>query len=265
VEDLRRANRLAGNSIQPGQRLRIPPCDGEAREADAASDIHEVIAPELDASARKERRTVAVAVPLRGQSFGRPQNGYLVSGRQMPRDPAAYHLRRPERAWGADHTVRVIRRAIHQVRKRYPRVHPLAIGDLSARHGGRISMHGSHQSGRDADIGFYFRRPPRGYPRSFAVASAANLDFPATWALISALCRTGEQALGVERIYMTYSTQAMFYRLARRHGVARARLDRWFQYPHGRRANHGIIRHEPGHEEHIHVRFRCAPADAECE
>jgi murein endopeptidase len=96
------------------------------------------------------------------------------------------------------------------------------------------------------------------------VATADNLDFRATWALLSAFCRTAGQPLGVERIFMTYSTQALFYRLARKHGISRARLDEWFQYPHGRRADHGIIRHEPGHDEHIHVRFRCAPSDAEC-
>jgi murein endopeptidase len=360
VDDLRRVNRLDGNTIQPGQRLRIPSCkesrdetprrrmaaldtarpraarerleaerprrddgrtddgketgdgesdadagdtdrpadaeagDAEAGDAEAgdaeAGDPAEASADDwrgsdavrdggdatdiVDESESSEKRgrarepgreMVAIGVPLRGQSFGRPQNGYLVSGRRMPRDPAAYFLRRPERAWGADHTVDQLRRAIRQVRRRYPRVHPLAIGDLSARHGGRLTMHGSHQSGRDADVGFYFRRPPRGYPRGFAVATADNLDFSANWALLSALCKTADKPLGVERIYMTYSTQALFYRLARKHGVSRARLAEWFQYPHGRRADHGIIRHEPGHTEHIHVRFRCAPSDPECE
>ena len=216
-------------------------------------------------SSTGERRTaVGIAVPLRGQSFGRPQNGYLVSGTHMPPNSAAYFLRRPERAWGARHAVDQVVGAIRAVRRQFPRVKPLAIGDFSARHGGTLSMHGSHQSGRDADIGFYFRRQPRGYPRGFAVATADNLDFPATWALISAFLRTAGKPGGVERIYMTYTTQALFYRLARKHGVPRARLDAWFQYPHGRRADHGFIRHWPGHTEHIHVRFRCAASDAEC-
>jgi murein endopeptidase len=307
VDDLKRANRLAGSSIQPGQRLRIPSCkererrldddearrleevDGEVSEEEievADVEMRVVDATEIEAGRAEadrggyamaidegvrrrdeDRATVdeMVAVPLTGQSFGRPQNGYLVSGRRMPSNPKSYFLRRPERAWGADHTVNQIVRAIRQVRRRFPRVHPLAIGDLSARHGGRLTMHGSHQSGRDADIGFYFRKPPRGYPRGFAVARADNLDFRATWAFISTLCKTAEDALGVERIYMTYSTQALFYRLARRHGVPKAQLDAWFQYPRGRRADHGIIRHEPGHTEHIHVRFRCAPKDPECQ
>ncbi len=208
---------------------------------------------------------VPVAVPIVGQSIGRPQTGYLVSGKHMPKNPKLYFLRRPERAWGTSYTVDQLVRAIRLVRKRYPRVHPLAIGDISARHGGRISMHGSHRSGRDADVGFYFRKAQRGYPKAFVVAKPDNLNFPATWALISALCKTAaDKTGGVERIYMTYRTQGMFYRLARKHGVSKARLDEWFQYPHGRRADHGVIRHEPGHEEHIHVRFRCAANDPEC-
>jgi murein endopeptidase len=312
VDELRRANRLDGNVIRAGQRLRIPLCrariasaasgetarrDRDGGDEDRARDDREswhggsdertsehrasedraredrahedrVIATVLPARTRIETTVgldmVPVAVPLIGQSFGRPQDGYLVSGSHIPANPAAYYLRRPERAWGTDHTVAQIVRAIRLVRRRFPRVHPLAIGDLSARHGGPLSLHGSHQSGRDADIGFYYRQPQRGYPKSFVVATADNLDFPATWALISALCRTADSALGVERIYMTYSTQALFYRLARKHRVPATQLEEWFQYPHGRRADHGIIRHEPGHDEHIHVRFHCAPADVEC-
>ncbi|HKE13275.1 MAG TPA: penicillin-insensitive murein endopeptidase [Kofleriaceae bacterium] len=215
---------------------------------------------------RPDDDLVPVAVPIVGQSIGRPQTGYLVSGKHMPANPKLYYLRRPERAWGTSYTVDHLVRAIKQVHRRFPRLPALAIGDISARHGGRISLHGSHRSGRDADIGFYFRKPPRGYPRAFAVATADNLDFNATWALISTLCKTAadQSAGGVERIYMTYGTQAIFYRLARQHHVPREQLE-WFQYPHGRRADHGIIRHEPGHEEHFHVRFHCAANDPECE
>lgn len=367
VDDLRRANRLRGDGLLPGQKLRIPRCGAraederaarrararkdaretaadraarEARDPDAAGrdpydgDRAEVIArlearspdrltdmgvpeeepidpgaswaidevPQLDRRAHpgdsppvvamidpaavdrlaeeldrkgpeesmgtldrgREEARVGVGVPLVGQSFGRPQSGYLVSGTRMPTNAAAYFLRRPERAFGTRSAVGQVVSAIRAVRRKFPRVHPLAIGDFSARHGGPLSMHGSHQSGRDADIGFYFRKKPRSYPRSFAVATADNIDFPATWALISALLRGAGKPGGVERIYLTYQTQALFYRLARRHKVPRARLDEWFQYPHGRRAARGVIRHWPGHTEHIHVRFRCAADDPEC-
>lgn len=357
VDDLRRANRLRGDALQPGQRLRIPRCGADVEEeraarrsrerradarereavgADREAEPADVIAgmelesstdrltdmgvpeeesidpgapavddgaldvigpvpaerapvvalidptavdrladdldqarPEetmgtLDRGRREQDTAVGIGVPLIGQSFGRPQSGYLVSGTRMPPNAAAYFLRRPERAFGTRAAVEQVVSAVRAVRRKFPRVHPLAIGDFSARHGGPLSMHGSHQSGRDADIGFYFRKKPRSYPRSFVVATADNIDFPATWALISGLLRSAGKPGGVERIYLTYQTQALFYRLARKHKVPRARLDEWFQYPHGRRAARGLIRHWPGHTEHIHVRFRCAADDPEC-
>ena len=41
-------------------------------------------------------------------------------------------------------------------------------------------------------------------------------------------------------------------------------LARWFQWPHGRDQQAGIIRHAPGHRDHVHVRFACAAHDREC-
>ena len=32
----------------------------------------------------------------------------------------------------------------------------------------------------------------------------------------------------------------------------------------GEESQHGLIHHEPGHDEHIHVRFQCPPGDREC-
>ena len=41
-------------------------------------------------------------------------------------------------------------------------------------------------------------------------------------------------------------------------------LDEIFQYPRGKGAAGGLVRHEPNHADHFHVRFRCAKADADC-
>ena len=157
-----------------------------------------------------------------------------------------------------------IQRVVQRVRRHFPRVHALAIGDLSARRGGRITMHGSHQSGRDVDLGFYFKRPPRGYPAAFAYAEEDTVDVAACFALFTALADTAGRPGGVERMYMTYETQEMFHRLGREHGISPVTLDRLFQYPHGPDSDRGLFHHEPGHDEHIHVRFSCAPGDREC-
>jgi len=239
VDAVRRANRLTGTQIRPGQKLRIPSCDG---------------------------KRVAVAEPRgRGlQSIGRPQRGRLANASVLPRNPDAWFIRRPERAYGTRATVSQIQRVIQRVRRHFPRVHALAIGDLSARRGGRITMHGSHQSGRDVDLGFYFKRLPRGYPAGFALATEEEVDVAACFALFTALADTAGRPGGVERMYMTYQTQELFHRLGREHGISPATLDRLFQYPHGHDSDHGLFHDEPGHDEHIHVRFSCAPSDREC-
>ena len=49
---------------------------------------------------------------------------------------------------------------------------------------------------------------------------------------------------------------------AKKQGVSKRTLDAMFQYPHGPSAAHGIIRHDPGHDDHMHVRVRCTNHDA---
>ncbi len=247
VDAVRRANRLSGTRIRPGQKLRIPSCDG--RRVALKADI-----------------TTTIVEPRgRGlQSIGRPQHGRLANASVLPRNPALYFIRRPERAYGTRATVSQIQRVIQRVRRHFPRAHALAIGDLSARRGGKITMHGSHQSGRDVDLGFYFTSVPRHYPAAFVLADEDTVDVAACFALFTALADTAGRPGGVERMYMTYETQAMFHRLGRQHGISAATLDRLFQYPHGPDSDHGLFHDEPGHDEHIHVRFSCPPGDREC-
>lgn len=245
VDAVRRANRLSGNEIRPGQKLRIPSCDGKR------------IAVKADTAVVEPRGSGL-------QSIGRPQHGRLTNASVLPRNPSAWFIRRPERAYGTRGTVSQIQRVIQRVRRHFPRVHALAIGDLSVRRGGKITMHGSHQSGRDADIGFYFKSVPRHYPAAFVLATEDTVDVAACFALFTALADTAGRPGGVERMYMTYETQAMFHRLGRQHGISPATLDRLFQYPHGPDSDHGLFHDEPGHDEHIHVRFSCAPTDREC-
>jgi murein endopeptidase len=192
-----------------------------------------------------------------------PWNGRLSDGVQLPVGDG-YHIRRPHRSWGCSHVVAHIARAIDAVRARFPAVHTLAIGDLSAKKGGAITDHRSHQSGRDVDIGLYYRAVPRGYPRSFVDATPANLDCAATWALLHAFARTADEPAGVAAIFLDYDVQGQLYTWALDHGVPADYLRRLFQYPHGEGAMTGLVRHEPNHADHLHVRFRCPPGDGRC-
>jgi len=164
-------------------------------------------------------------------------------------------VRRPARAYGAPHVVDHLRRAIAEVRALYPEVHTLAIGDLSAEHGGQISDHRSHQSGLDVDVGFYFTRVPAGYPGGFAAADD-HLDLEATWALLVAFARTADRDDGVAIIFLDYRVQKRLRDWARARGTPDDELDALFQYPHGEGAMTGLVRHWPEHANHFHVRFK---------
>jgi LysM repeat protein len=220
------------------------------------------VLPEVGEGATKHPRLTKPKSIL-GQSVGLPHRGKLKKAIRL-RQGKGYFIRRPHRSFGATHTVGYLKNSLAQMKKRFPKTHDLAIGDLSARGGGKITMHASHQSGRDVDIGFYFKKKPKGYPESFIVANRKNIDFKASWALLTQFTNLAKKPDGVDRIFMTYSTQKMFYKLARKDGIAKKRLNKIFQYPKGRYSQDAIIRHEPGHDEHIHVRFKCPPKDKGC-
>lgn len=233
VEELRALNDLEGSLIRVGQVLLVP---------------------------GREPRTIRL---LTGQSRGRPTHGWLHDPSRLPHS-SHYLRRRPERTYASAHLVDHTLNAIDRARDQHPGLHRLAIGDLSDEDGGPLSGHHSHQSGRDIDIGFYYRQRPANYPQEFARATKDNLDADATWALVEALVRTVGKDGGVEKIFLDYEVQGWLYAAARKDGWSKKRLREVFQYPDGRYAKHGMIRHEPKHDDHLHVRFRCVDADESC-
>jgi len=237
VVALQEANDIHGTLIRPEQRLHIPDCTG---------DEHPLPMP-----------------TVHGQSVGTPWDGQLRDGVRLP-DGRGYHVRRPQRAWGASYVVRQVERAIAAARRRFPDTHTLAIGDLSARRGGTITEHRSHQSGRDADIGLFYVEKPRGYPDEFVIATARNLDRAATWALLQAFVRTTGDDGGVAMIFLDYDVQGLLYEWALDHGVPEEYLDRLFQYPDGPDTPTGLVRHVDYHADHMHVRFKCLAGDELC-
>lgn len=233
VDDILQRNQLTGSTIRPGQTLRVAVGkDGQGR-------------------------------PVPGQSLGAASDGKLVGGMQLP-DGTGYYRRRPQAAWGTNHAIHHIRRAVSAVRNHFPKVHDLAIGDISTRAGGPLGEHKSHQSGRDVDMGLYFSKRPSGYPESFIRATANTLDIAATWALIEALASTARSDAGVEVMFLDYELQQTLYGWAEEQGVSKHRLGEIFQYPRGEASASGLIRHEPGHDTHVHVRFKCPKNDDAC-
>lgn len=234
-DDIRTRNDLRGSMIHPGMELVVPRGGG----GKAAVEVK------------------------KGQSVGKPQRGSLTGGVQLPSD-RAYYRRRTARAYGASHTVEYTRQAIATVRARYPKIHRLAIGDLSHDGGGALSGHRSHQSGRDVDVGLYYRRKPSGYPKEFAPGTAKNLHLGATWELVNALIGTRKLAGGVEHIFLDYELQGLLYKYAKEQGVKRSLLAEVFQYPRGKGHAGTLIQHVPAHHDHLHIRYKCPKGDSGC-
>jgi LysM repeat protein len=194
------------------------------------------------------------------ESVGSANRGRLVNGEQLPRH-RAYRIRDRDRAWGTNETINYLIEGFDAVRRANRRAPRVMIHDLSDQDGGFLRGHRSHQSGRDADIGYYQVRsncPDNVCP--FEDVDADDLDVETEWTLLRHWIRNER----VQYIFIDYSLQEALYEYARSQGASRRQLDEWFQYPHGRRSARGIIRHEPNHADHMHVRFACSDDDDEC-
>lgn len=177
-------------------------------------------------------------------------SGTLKGGTNL-RSGAHYTTKASSLSWGTSKTVRLIQTAIANYRKRSkggPKVH---VGDVSRRGGGPFPPHKSHQHGRDVDVGFVLKGTHKDTVR-FVDANASNLDVLRSYRLIKAFIDTNE----VRYVFVDYGVQKLLYEYAKGKGVSDDTLSELFQYPRGRRAGRGIIRHEKGHDDHFHVRFR---------
>ncbi len=159
-------------------------------------------------------------------------------------------IKTPAFAWGTRRTVHRLReslRAYVRVAEGGPDVH---VGDLSKAGGGPFPPHLSHRTGRDVDVGYVLSGRDADVAR-FVRTSAANLDRARTWKLVKAMIDTR----AVAWIFMDYRVQELLYEHALHGGTPRETLESLFQYPHGDRAMHGIIRDWRGHDDHFHVRW----------
>ncbi|WP_437875962.1 LysM peptidoglycan-binding domain-containing protein [Sorangium sp. So ce513] len=181
---------------------------------------------------------------LGSMSVGATNAGALFNGIRMP-ESDRWELVDPGHAWGTRETIDALDRAIAAVHRQFPGSPKLFIGHISARDGGRLSPHKSHQAGRDVDISYFLDARHRWYQR----ATAANLDRERTWAFVRALITETD----VELILIDTSVQKLLKEHALKIGEDKGWLDDIFQY--GSRSRRPLIRHARGHANHIHIRF----------
>lgn len=109
---------------------------------------------------------------LDSQSIGHTEAGSLLHGFALESRDSLVSVR--SNHFGTRELVGLLTRAADAVARESPGS-ILAVGDLSSEHGGPLAPHGSHQSGRDADVGFYVR-DEQGRPLPQAVLVPLGAD-----------------------------------------------------------------------------------------
>jgi len=277
VSKLKRWNRLRGTRIRLGQKLKIYSLTPERptrlieykiQRGDSlikiAKKFNTTVSKirKLNRLRRRSRIRAGKMLKIRVEgpenpavATGKPQYGKLVNGEQLKSGPG-YYVKRPRNAWGTNETITMLMTVIPKVKKKWRRAKDVVIGDLSAKDGGHLAPHRSHQNGLDVDVGYYHKG--RRQMKGFKSATSANMDVEKSWYLMKAFIDTGQ----VDYIFVDYRLQAVLRRFAKRKGAKKAWLDNIFQYPKGRRRTRGLIRHSKGHRNHFHIRFKNKTARA---
>jgi penicillin-insensitive murein endopeptidase len=205
--------------------------------------------------------------PSLALSIGSPNGGRLDGGARL--SETAYlrvvpYYAESNARWGLPSLVGLLERAARRVARRFPDA-VLSVGDLSRKGGGGLDRHHSHESGRDADIGFYIRnalQKPVLPARFVAFSTAGNapslpgavLDEARNWALIEAWL--DDPVVRVSHIFVAAHIRARLLRYAEQTGVSRALRERAAEVMmQPRRA---------AHDDHFHVRVACPREQRTC-
>ncbi len=165
--------------------------------------------------------------------------------------------------YGTWELVQVLQRAAHRVHLRHPGA-KMSVGELSARDGGDLPGHASHENGRDADIGFYMLDGEGRPYEAFAFANfdehgrglppneGFTFDAPRNWELVSKLVADGDAR--VQYIFVAPPIRKLVLDEAKRVNAPRVVIDRAARVMVGPSAKHA-------HGNHFHVRIYCSPGD----
>jgi murein endopeptidase/LysM repeat protein len=189
-----------------------------------------------------------------GLGVGAPDVGHLVGGVAIPPGDG-YALRFPDSAYGTSHAVAELVRALGLHRESTSYTGVIGLGSMSRPRGGPLGKHRSHQTGRDIDI----QLPRRTDVPAWLPLTPRRVDWRAVWDLAVAFAEVDATV-----VYLDYALQRELYRAMKAAGIAPDELARILQYPRGWAAHRGLVRHEPGHTAHLHVRFGCGPCEVEC-
>jgi penicillin-insensitive murein endopeptidase len=213
-----------------------------------------------DAKAKAASKEAPKADPIKGPaSIGAPNKGKLVGGVKL-HSSQSLKVRERAQPWGLPALVKLLQRAAGKVAKRHSKS-VMIVGDLSQKAGGAMTGHNSHQSGRDADVGFYIansKGKPATMTRFVAFDGAgkstqvtwAQFDDARNWTLVEALLT--DAIAPVRYIFVSNPLRARVLAYAAKKKVAKdlyAKAESTLLAP----------RDADVHDDHFHVRIACPP------
>ncbi len=208
--------------------------------------------------------------PPRADSVGPPNDGRLEGGIRLDttnkpylRVVPAYNYKDMDTRWGLPALVHAIDRAAKVVHKKFPGA-VLGVGDISRKGGGELAHHHSHESGRDADLGFYLvneKAQPVLRPSFVKVDDklaattipGARFDVARNWLFLQTLLL--DRQARVSHVFVAEPIKHALLAHARARGVSRALYVRAAQ----------VMMQPTGglpHDDHFHVRISCPPSMA---
>lgn len=203
---------------------------------------------------------------LRSRSVRFPWDGRLLRAQKlMPSQYVRYvsEYAPSGRFYGTWELVQLVERAARRVAFRLPGA-KLSVGELSGQRGGDIGGHGSHESGRDVDLGFYMTAADgRPYEagafadfdasgRGLAPNGGLRFDDARNWELVAKLVSDSDAR--VQYVFVARHLRQRLLSEAARRGAAADLVAR---------ASAVLVEPAQGnpHRNHFHVRIYCAPAD----
>jgi penicillin-insensitive murein endopeptidase len=195
------------------------------------------------------------------RSIGAPNDGKLVGAARLK---GSRHLepRQGSHSWGLPALTAILKRAADDVASRH-KGSVLLVGDLSARGGGPLTGHKSHQSGRDADVGFFVAnskgKPVRvhrfmafdGEGKARTGPAWARFDDARNWSLVEALFKEDHrEGVAVHFLFVSTDLKARLLRYAAKKGAHKDLIER---------AAAAMLSpdHVDVHDDHFHVRLSC--------
>ncbi|MBP7126670.1 penicillin-insensitive murein endopeptidase [Myxococcota bacterium] len=226
----------------------------------------QVDAPPMVAIPRSHPR-VGTPMGKGSLSIGTPTTGFVVSCRLLPEEgPRHYvlpeHRRRGTRC-ATDDLVEALLRAADRVGRDHPGAR-LSVGNLGREGGGDLPWSVSHNSGRDADLGF-FLQDGDGRPHEARTLVALDdrgeglddgqpvrFDAARNWSLVKALLT--DPAIQVQWMFLSNSLKRKILAHARSRKESPdllARAEEALAQP----------RRSRPHNDHLHLRISCPPDD----